>query len=204
MQIIIADDHPVFRDGLRQLARRSIADCRVRQAGTMDEVMALVAECAPDLFVLDLDFPGFAVPDGIRTLRGLCPLASVLVISMSDDPTMIDHVLANGADGFVSKAVSPHLIGRSFVDVLAGELVRIGPADLAGPATTEIVQPGANLTPRQQEILRLITSGLSNKEIARELAISPHTVRLHVSALLKSLNATNRSAAAAIGRDMGY
>lgn len=202
MEIIIADDHPVFSDGLRQLVTRSLGICSIRMADRHEQVLKQAREKPPDLFILDLDYPGFGFPSALTALRMEFPETSILVISMFDDPTTVDKVLENGADGFVSKALPPQQISNAIRNVLNGEIVRQGSGDTA-PLSGDETGP-APLTKRQQEILQLLTIGRSNKEIARELDISPNTVRLHVSSLLKSLNASNRAAAAAIGRDLGY
>ena len=123
---------------------------------------------------------------------------------MTDDDATIDAVLSGGADGFVSKVIHPKQMAEAVREVLEGHLVR-----LAGPApsdfhTEEEPSTFKGLTRRQEHVLKLLTMGKSNKEIALALQISPFTVRIHVTAILRALQAPNRAAAAVVGRDLGY
>lgn len=218
LRVLIADDHPLFRDGLRILLQQLEDRVTVHEAGTLADALQLAQTHAADLnlLLIDLRMPGASGFDGVKALRAVAPKAPLVVISGYETKRNAEQALEAGAAGFIPKSTSSSVTLNALKLVLLGE-VYVPPSLIYGPQTddpdSEIGGPPsassldlsrlAPLTQRQLDVLALIGQGKSNKDIADKLGISEGTVKVHVGAILKVLGATNRTQAALMAIDMG-
>lgn len=150
------------------------------------------------MFILDLMFPGLSMDNSIKDLRREFPQAFIIIISMLNDRDVIDSVIKAGADGFIGKDVPPEEVGSALAEIRGGGfVVKVSTPTIPLQASKTL----PSLTSRQTEVLGLLATGKSNKEIARLLGISPFTVRIHVSSLFKVLGVTTRAGAAVRGAE---
>jgi DNA-binding NarL/FixJ family response regulator len=200
MKLLIIDDHSIMRAGLAALLAQSDADIELLQAGDATNGIAEV-ERHPDLdaVFLDLNMPG---QDGMSALREIGqrrPDLPVILLSSSEDPDDVRRGLAAGALGYLPKSASPQTLISALQLVLAGE-VYVPEIMLRAPTGTPAgasarAANGCALTERQVDVLRLLSRGLSNKEIGRELSIAERTIKAHVTAIFKALGVVNRTQA---------
>jgi DNA-binding NarL/FixJ family response regulator len=202
MNVLIADDHPLVRDALARTVQQLSSTVHVRQAGDLEHLLQLAAQGDADLALVDLNMPGMDGMAGLRRLREAAPTLPVVVASGQEDAATIRAVLSAGAVGFIPKSE------RSEVLLSALRLVQSGavyvPARLleAAPVAAPTAST-SDLTPRQRDVLRCLCRGQPNKVIARELALTEGTVKIHIAAILRALQARNRTEAVIRAREIG-
>jgi DNA-binding NarL/FixJ family response regulator len=199
--VVIIDDHALFRGGLAQvLEDRGIAV--VGEAGLAADGIRLVGELLPDVALMDLSMPGMSGIAATQRLAASAPLVRVLVLTVSADEQSVTDALLAGACGYLVKDASIEQIvegiraaarGESSISPrIASQLVR----RLREPPEVEPHPIGAELTPRELEVLELLSKGVDNPGIARALHLSQHTVKTYVSSILVKLQVENRIQAA--------
>ncbi|WP_460083102.1 LuxR C-terminal-related transcriptional regulator [Pseudomonas sp. H3_H05] len=195
-RMIVADEHPLFREGMMVLLERLIPGAMIEQAGNLEEARTLATNGQPlDTLILEIRLPGLGSISELAQLRQALKHTVMIVVSTLDDSDVIGRVMETGVDGFVGKSLSPDQVGKAIVDIRRGEvLVKYEPS---GPLPLGSDDDMSRLTSRQREVWQLIAEGKTNKEIAAALEISPFTVRIHVSSLIRALDVPNRAVAAA-------
>ena len=195
---IVADDHPLFRNALRQTIEPYFSQAEILEAGTLNEVAAAIeAVEEPDLVLFDLSMPGARGFSGLMYLRAQYPAVPVCVVSASEDNGTIRRSMALGAAGFVPKSSSPADIRQAIEAILDGGAWTPPGLDLRLSVSEEdaLAARLRSLTPQQLRVLMMMAEGLLNKQIAYELSVSEATVKAHVSAVLQKLGVENRTKA---------
>jgi DNA-binding NarL/FixJ family response regulator len=201
IRILLADDHPIVRDGLRAVLSTQADFAVVGEAENGTQVLAQIAALEPDILLLDLEMPD---GDGVVTLQALAGSGAtvrVIIFTAFDTDDRIVEAVRAGAKGYLLKgAPRAELFNAIRVVHSGGSLLQpVIASKLIGRLTQApaLVEP---LTAREQEVLTLIAQGLPNKEIAARLVITERTVKFHVSAIMSKLSATNRTEAVALAR----
>jgi DNA-binding NarL/FixJ family response regulator len=200
-EILIVDDHPLFRAALKGAVAAACTDCEFLEADSVAALFdALDERPQLDLVLLDLNLPGAYGFCALAHLRGSRPELPIIVISATDDLRTVRQALLLGAQGFISKSADAGAIGRDVLAVLNGDSV--APAGLTSGAEPErdaqaldLAQRMAQLTAQQFRVFGMLCLGRLNKHIAYELQITEATVKAHMTAILRKLGAANRTQA---------
>jgi len=208
VKVIVVDDHPIFRLGLAaSLAEMEHVEL-VGEAAIAADVPELVERTSPDLVLLDLHLPDTSGLEVNRWLAANHPGVKVVVLTMSEDHHATVAAIRDGARGYVVKGADPTHIEHVIDSVMSGDVVldqgvARAMAELAQLRAATVSSPFPQLSHREADILELMARGLDNQTIARELVLTPKTVRNHVSNVLAKLNAGDRSQAIVIARRSG-
>jgi DNA-binding NarL/FixJ family response regulator len=209
MRVLVADDHPMYRYGLRTLLEATPDLEVVGEAATGVEAVSAAATLQPDIVVMDLNMPGLNGIDATRAILRANPGTGVLVLTMFDDDESVFAAMRAGARGYLLKGADKSEIARAVLAVASGEAI-FGPAvaqrvidyfSTARPAGQPPAFP--ELTEREREILELIAQGHRNPTIAKQLVLSPNTVRNHVSSIFAKLQVADRAQAIIRAREAG-
>jgi len=195
IRVLVVDDHAVVREGLPHVLGQAEGFLVVGEAATGDEALALAAEQQPDVVLLDLSMPGMSGLEVAAALHTRWPAMRVLVLSMHEQDEYVLAAVRGGAHGYILKDAGPaelrdairavHGGAGYFSPTVAGRLSAAVRGEVRGDAPAERL---ARLTPREREVLTLVADGLTNREIAARLGISPRTVESHRESLMKKLS----------------
>ncbi|GCF10425.1 response regulator [Dictyobacter arantiisoli] len=214
IRIVLADDHPIVREGLHALLETQPDFEVIAECATGEEALRTVIQRQPDILLLDLEMP---VIDGVETTRQIQQLTQhprIIIFTAFDDDERIIHALQAGADGYllkeapreeIFKALRITMEGGSILQpIVATKLLRhVGQQRKIPTQSTPPPTPIEELTERELEVLHLLAQGMPNKEIASHLIISERTAKFHVSSIMSKLGATNRTEAVSLAAQNG-
>jgi DNA-binding NarL/FixJ family response regulator len=205
MRILVADDHPLYREALRTQVERLFPDVTIVEFPSLEDVMRLEASQADPyrLFLLDYHMPGMTA-DALKSLVRTFPEVPIAVVSGTANRADVRAVIQAGARGFIPKTANGDYLSHALQLLLAGgtsvpaDLVREEEAAPATAANLSQVQWMSALSVRELDVLRQVARGLSNKQIGRELDLAEVTVKLHLRSIFRKIGARTRSEAAVI------
>ncbi len=206
IRLVLADDHQLFRDLLHRALANHPRLQIVGQAQDTDAAIRCARELRPDIVVMDLNMPGGGGVEATQTLRAELPATDVIIVTASDDDDDLIAALRAGAKGYVLKTAGLAELLQSLEAIAAGEtalspgvtarlLTQLSKADAAAP--TRPTGPGGELSERELEVLKLVATGATNRQIASQLYLSENTVRTYLAHILDKLDLENRAQAAA-------
>lgn len=208
MKVLLADDHALFREGVRMvLENMSSEPLDIVEAGDFNQVLTLIRGGGDfDVALIDLSMPGMDGFSAIGAVRRSAPDIYLVVVSASEEPQTVRKALDAGAHGYICKSAGSASMMEGIRSVLEGDTF-VSPHIIVPDAPTAAEMDGERLqtllTPRQRDVLGMLRQGKSNKEIARDLNLAEITVKLHVTAILRSLGCENRTQAAILAAKMG-
>lgn len=206
LRVMIADDHPVYRDGLRLTLDGWDRARLVGEASDGDEAVALALRLHPDVVVMDVQMPGRTGVDATRAIVAASPATAVLVLTMFEEDDLVVAAMRAGARGYLLKGATRDELRNAIITIAAGGAV-FGPA--VASRLGAIIERGGgdrpfrDLTDREHEVLELMARGRSNPDIGRRLSISEKTVRNHVSTIFAKLEVQGRPEAIVRAREAG-
>jgi DNA-binding NarL/FixJ family response regulator len=207
IRVVIADDHPVVRDGLSALLASVPSVTVAGVAATGREAVRAAVTLRPDVLIMDIQMPELTGVAAAGEIARAAPGVAVLMLTMFDDDDSVFAAMRAGARGYVLKGAQQDEIVRAIHAVAAGEAI-FGPAIarrvlglVSAPAASSV--PFPDLTSREREVLDLIAAGVRNAEIARQMSIAPKTVANHIAAIFNKLQVADRNQAIVLARDAG-
>ena len=198
-RVLIIDDHPLVRDGLRSVIAVTFDGCEILEASSLEEALATLEKQSNfDLVLLDLNIPDVKRLDGLRLLRQRFPILPVAMVSGEFDWSIVQEALAVGAAGFIPKSMKRSAIVDALHRIVSGEIYlpeMVATSSAASEEANEILCRIESLTPHQRLVLGHLVNGRLNKQIAHDLGVSMTTVKAHVSAVLQKLGVFSRTQA---------
>ncbi|MEZ8741984.1 response regulator transcription factor [Photobacterium swingsii] len=203
--IVIADDHPLFRNALFQSVHMAFSGANLLEADSLDSLLTLLdkEEAEVDLLLLDLKMPGANGMSGLIQLRNQHPDLPIVVISASEEHSVVKQVRSHGAFGFIPKSSDMRALVSALSQVLEGEpFYPEGMSEADDDDHTELAEKIATLTPQQYKVLCMLSDGLLNKQIAYDLNVSEATIKAHMTAIFRKLDVKNRTQAVILLQQM--
>ncbi len=206
IRVAVVDDHPLFREGVTRSLSEIDGFEVVAEGGSRDEAVAIAQSINPDVMLLDISMPGGGL-NAIPAILGVAPSQKIVMLTVSEANDDVAAALKEGAKGYILKGIGARALadvirtvasGESYVAPTLSAKLLTGQLSNSAPSKSNLV---AELTRREQEVLHLVASGMSNKQIARKLDLHEKTVKHHMTQIMAKLDVANRTEAAMVLRD---